>query len=129
MTRAFRSRLIVFLLLPMLLLAQGVRVYLHDFNNPAHGPEHQHSTPLHLESALSGLSDHEKLPGDVDIPFSALTKLHAAALAFALVTMFVFILLALPRHGLGFPPGHSRPFYLPHLLYLSPPLRAPPRLS
>ena len=129
MTRASRSRLVVFLLLPMLLLAQGVRVCLHDFDNPAHGVEHQHSTPLHLESALSGLSDHEKLPGDVDIPFSALTKFCAAALAFALVTTFVFILLALPRRGLGFPPDHSRPFYLPALYYLSPPLRAPPRFS
>ena len=129
MTRAFRSRLIVFLLLPMLLLAQGVRVYLHDFNNPAHGPEHQHSTPLHLESALSGLSDHEKLPGDVDIPFSALIKLCAAALAFAIVTASVFLLLTLPLRGLRFPSGNSRPFYLPHLHYLSPPLRAPPRFS
>ena len=129
MTRAIRSRLVIFLLLPLLLLAQGVRVCLHDFSNLAHGTGHQHSSPLHLESTLSALADHEEAPGDVDVPFSALTKLHVAALAFALVTTFVFILLALPRRGLGFPLGHSRPFYFPHLHYLSPPLRAPPRFS
>ena len=127
MTRAPRSHLVIFLLLPVLLLAQGVRVCLHDFDNPAHSVEHQHSSPLHLESTLSALGDHEEAPGDVDVPLSALIKLYVAALAFAIVTATVFLLPALRQQGHRFPSGDSRPFYFPVLHYLSPPLRAPPR--
>ena len=127
MTRATRSRLVIFLLLPLLLLAQGVRVCLHDFDNPAHGTGHQHGSPLHLESALSAMGDHEEAPGDVDIPLSALIKLYVAALAFAIVTASAFLLLSLPQRDLRFPSDNSRPFYFPVLHYLSPPLRAPPR--
>ena len=129
MTRASRSRLVVFFLLPLLLLAQGVRVCLHDFDSAAHGVEHQHSTPLHLEGTLSGLSDHEKLPSDVDVPFSALIKLCAASLAFALIATFVFIMPVLSRHGLLLSSGNSRTPDSPALYYLRPPLRAPPQLS
>ena len=127
MTRAPRSHLVIFLLLPVLLLAQGVRVCLHDFDNPAHGVEHQHSTPLHLESTFSSLNDHEEAPGDVDVPLSALIKLYVAALAFAIVTASAFLLPTSPLHGLRFSSGGSLPFYFPVLHYLSPPLRAPPR--
>ena len=127
MTRASRSRLIVFLLLPMLLLAQGLRICLHDHDQLAYPADHEHSAPLHLESALSGVSDHEEAPGDVDVPLSALIKLYIAALAFAIVTAAVFLLPALRQHGHRFPSGDSRPFYFPVLHYLSPPLRAPPR--
>ena len=127
MTRASRSRLVVFLLLPMLLLAQGMGICLHDSDNSAHVIDNQHITPLHLESTLSGLNDHEEAPGDVDVPFSALIKLCVVALAFALVTTLVFFLLVLPQRDHRFPPGHSRPFYFSLLHYLSPPLRAPPR--
>ena len=127
MTRASRSRLVVFFLLPMLLLAQGMRICLHDLDNSAHIVDQQHTTPLHLESALSGVSDHEEAPGDVDVPLSALIKLCAAALAFAIVTTLVFLLLALPQCDHRFPTGDSRSLYFSVLHYLSPPLRAPPR--
>ena len=127
MTRASRSRLIVFLLLPMLLLAQGLRICLHDHDQLAYHADHQHSAPLHLESAFSGLNDHQEALGDVDVPFSALIKLYVAALAFAIVTAAVFLPIALPQRDHRFPSGDSRPFYFPVLHYLSPPLRAPPR--
>ena len=127
MSRATRSRLVVFFLLPMLLLAQGMRICLHDLDNSAHVAEHQHTTPLHLESTLSGLHDHEEALGDVDVPFSALIKLCSAALAFAIVTMLVFMVLAMPQRDHRFPSGDSPSFYFPVLHYLSPPLRAPPR--
>ncbi len=127
MTRASSSRLIVFLLLPMLLLAQGLRICLHDHDQLAYPADHQHSAPLHLESALSSVSDHEEAPGDVDVPLSALIKLYVAALAFAVVTALFFLPLALPQRDHRFPSGDSRPFYFPVLHYLSPPLRAPPR--
>ena len=127
MTRASRSRLIVFLLLPMLLLAQGLRICLHDHDQLAYPADHEHSAPLHLESALSGVSDHEEAPGDVDVPLSALIKLYIAALAFAIVTAAVFLLSAPPLRDLRFPSADSRPFYFPVLHHLTPPLRAPPR--
>ncbi len=127
MTRASRSRFIVFFLLPMLLLAQGLRICLHDHDQLTHVADHEHSAPLHLESALSSVSDHEEAPGDVDVPLSALIKLTIAALAFAIVTAAVFLLPALRQYGHRFPSGDSRPFYFPVLHYLSPPLRAPPR--
>ncbi|MDO8413694.1 MAG: hypothetical protein Q7S51_07905 [Gallionellaceae bacterium] len=127
MSRANRSRLIVFFLLPMLLLAQGMRICLHDLGNPAHVAEHQHTTPLHLESPLSGLHDHEEALGDVDVPFSALIKLCSAALAFAIVTTVIFLLLAMPQRNHRFPADDSRSLYFPVLHHLNPPLRAPPR--
>ena len=127
MTRANRSRLVVFLLLPMLLLAQGMRICLHDHDQLAHVADHEHSAPLHLESALSVVNDHEEATGDLDIPLSALIKLYVAALAFAIVTTLSFLLIALPLRDHSFPSGDSRSFYFPVLHHLSPPLRAPPR--
>jgi hypothetical protein len=127
MIHATRSRIVIFLLLPMLLLAQGMCVCLHGHASFTRVASQQHNTLLHLESTLSGLSDHGEAPGNVDVPFSTLIKLCSAALAFAIVPMLVFFLLALPQRDHRFPPGHSRPFYFSVLHYLSPPLRAPPR--
>ena len=127
MTRASCSRLVVFFLLPMLLLAQGMRICLHDLDSPAHVADNQHTTPLHLESTLGDLGDHEEASGDVDVPLSTLIKLCAAVLAFAIVPALVFLLPALPQRDHRFPTGDSRSLYFSVLHYLSPPLRAPPR--
>ena len=126
MTHATRSRLVVFFLLPMLLLAQGMRVCIHAYGAP-HTAEHAHAVAAtHLESAFSMLDDHDEAMSDTHVSLIGLLKHLSSEPLVAL--FFITLLLVLLRQTivwLAQPRDHV--FHPPHGHYFSPPLRAPPR--
>lgn len=119
-------RTVALLLLPALLLAQGLRLCFHSPVDVAHMDQHVHASAVHLESTLSLAGDHEESAGDVDVAFAALLKVFYSLLALTLVSAFV-VLVITPRVRRGrIAPGQF--CFPPYAVYsLTPPLRAPPR--
>ena len=113
-------------LVTALLFAQGVRLCMHVHHEPVRAADHHHVSTVHLESILGTVADHEELASDVDVPFAALLKAFYSALAFALVSMLVFlapISRQLARRYLL-----SEFHFIPAAAHnLTPPSRAPPR--
>ncbi len=119
-------RTVALLLLPMLLFAQGMRLYFHNPMHAAQMDAHAHASALHLEGTLSIAGDHEESVDEGDVAFAALLKIFYSLLAFAMVSAFM-VLATAPRAckrriiPLPF-------FFHPYAVYsLTPPLRAPPR--
>ena len=117
------SKVVLFWLIPALLLSVGLRVCLHAYENPAHVTN---ASPIHIESALSALGDHDEGTADTDTPVAATTKLptfepHLGLLFVALL----FVILSPVRKGFT-PARNARPL-LPLSPHLTPPGRAPPR--
>jgi hypothetical protein len=116
----------IFWLVAALLFAQGMRLCMHVHHEPVRAADHHHVSTVHLESALGSAADHEESASDVDVPFAALLKAFYSALAFALVSMLVFlapVMRQLTRRG---PPAEF--WFRPSTAYnLTPPSRAPPR--
>jgi hypothetical protein len=120
------ARRVALLLLPVLLLAQGLQLCLHVHDDAMHSSDHVHGSALHLESAMTTAGEHDESATDVDVALAALLKAFYAALVFAIVSVLVFYApLRLGRHGRHWPSDfwpHPRDIYC-----LTPPLRAPPR--
>ena len=126
MNRATRFRLILYLLLPILLLAQGLRVCIHAYDAP-HAAEHAHDVAAtHIESSFSVLDGHGEAMTDTHITLIGILKnLTAEPLA---ALFFITLLLVLLRQTLAWlVQPRDRIFRPPHGHYFSPPLRAPPR--
>jgi hypothetical protein len=121
-----RARAVALLLVPALLLAQGVQLCLHVHDDATYSSDHVHASALHLESALTTADEHDESASDVDVVLAALLKAVYAALAFVIVSVLVFHApLRLGRSGRHRPSDfwpHARDIYC-----LTPPLRAPPR--
>ena len=116
----------VFLLVPVLLFAQGLRLCMHAHDDLMHATDHIHTASVHLESTVSSAVDHEESAADVDVPFAVLLKLFYSALAFALVSVLVFLAPATRLLARRLPPPAF--WFHPSAAYsLTPPLRAPPR--
>jgi hypothetical protein len=116
----------IFWLVAALLFAQGVRLCMHVHHEPVRAADHHHVSTVHLESALGSAADHEESASDVDVPFAALFKAFYSALAFALMSILVFLAFVPRQLTRGCPPAESR--FTPSAAYnLTPPSRAPPR--
>lgn len=118
-------RMVALLLLPALLLAQGLRLCLHHTVDATYKDGHTHASAVHLESTLSVAGDHEESVGDVDVAVASLLKIFYSMLAFAVVSAFV-VLTAIPRVRRRRLMPVQFCFH-PYAVYsLTPPLRAPP---
>jgi hypothetical protein len=120
------ARTVALLLVPALLLAQGLQLCLHVHDDAVYSADHAHASAVHLESTLSTAGEHNESATDVDVTLAALLKAFYAALAFVIVSVLVFH----TRPQLG-PIGRPWPSdFWPHprdIYHLTPPLRAPPR--
>lgn len=122
--RSVRS--FAFVLIPILLFAQGLRMCLHAHEGQWHATDHRHASLVHLESTLSTTADHEESTAAVDVPLAALLKAFNSTLAFAVVFVLVFLAFApRPRVWRLSPAGF---WFRPSVVHrFTPPLRAPPR--
>ena len=120
-----RRSLIAWLILA-LLVAQGMRVCLHDFSVHHAASDVHESAAMHLESTLSMFGNHDEEISDVHITFDGILKHASLAPLFAL--LFVTLLLVLCRPNVArLEQPRDRVFTPPLGHYFSPPLRAPPR--
>jgi hypothetical protein len=120
------ARATALLLVPVLLLAQGLQLCLHVHDDVVTTSDHVHASAVHLESAFNLAGGHDEAATDVDMTLATLLKAFYAALSFVIVSALV--LHATPR--LGRVGGPWPPDFLPHphdIHRLTPPLRAPPR--
>ena len=119
---------VALLLVPVLLFVQGLRLHAHTHvhSDSAHTADHTHTSPIHLESALGTSADHEESVTDVNVSLAVLIKVFHAALALAMVSAFLLLMLAPRRLVQRLPPPAF--WFRPLAVYsLTPPLRAPPR--
>ena len=118
-------RIVARLLLPVLLLSQGLQLCLHAHGDEVYTADHSHAASVHLESVLTTAGDHDESITDVDVTLSALIKAIYAALAFAILSVLVLHTPLRPRRS-GHPwPADARPL-IHDYYHFAPPLRAPP---
>ena len=115
----------VFLLVPVLLFAQGLQLCQHAHDDMSHASDHAHISAVHLESALTAAGNHGESVSDVDVGIAALLKLFYSQLVFAIAPVLMFFVAGgNGRISRLWPPDfHPNPRNTYHLI---PPLRAPP---
>jgi hypothetical protein len=117
-------------LVPLLLLAQGLRLCIPAETTPGHNPNgHEQHVAAHLESVITSAADQhepESHDGDLDVSLSALLKAFQKNSFFLALFAFALFVLPVPRPRSGAWP-EALAFRPPRGHRLSPPLRAPPR--
>ena len=121
------SKVVLFWLIPALLLSLGLRVCLHAYDDPTHAAHATDVSPIHIESTLSALGDHDENASDIDAPFAAVLKnLTAKPMLGALIVALLSLLLpAYQPDRFLYPRGNPSRLY--RYFHFSPPSRAPPR--
>ena len=127
MTRYTARRTLIAWLIFALLLAQGLRVCMHDYGAP-HVAEHAHDVAAtHLESTFSVLDDHGESISDTHITLTGILKQITDKPLFAALFIVLLFILLVQQRTVWLAQLRDRVFRPPLGRYFSPPLRAPPR--
>lgn len=134
MTAQTTRRILIGWLILGLLFAQGLRVCVHPYNNPAHPGYSGVVASSHLESTFSTLFSGEfggedQIAADVHVPLLSLLMSFAADSLIAIITVFTVLLIVLltPPRLIRLLGSYDPIFQLYFGYHFAPPLRAPPR--